>query len=190
MNLSFQVQNLLKQLKSSQTKVEISSDIKKEEYSFISDTIYISPKDKCVQKGLENANPFCLKLISMHKAYFSSKQSKLLHALKFFLTNISIIMFALAILFRLVLGKSRGVCVLTAVIILLSLILNVFMTSNAFKRACVLIKKNITKIDDEDISKENVNNVEKLVAKNKLKLIINKEKYRIVMLITIIILMI
>ena len=50
MNLSFQVQNMLKLLKSSKTKVEINNDVKREDYSFVSDTIYISSNCKKEQK--------------------------------------------------------------------------------------------------------------------------------------------
>lgn len=190
MNLSFQVQNMLKLLKSSKTKVEISSDVKNEKYSFISDTIYISSTDKMKQKGLEDTNPFCLKLISMYKLYFASKQSGLLHFLLLMLTNISLIMFGMTILFRITLGKSRGVCLLTAVAMLLGLGLEVFMENNAYKRACAHIKKNVSKIGDDDITKENVNSVEKLVKKNKLKLIVNKELYRLILLVVLLLLMI
>ncbi len=190
MNLSFQVQNMLKLLKSSKTKVEISSGVKDEKYSFISDTIYISSTVKSKQKGLEDANPFCLKLVSMYKSYFSSKQSNLLHFMLLMLTNISLIMFGMTILFRIILGKSRGVCLLTALVILLSLGLQLFMDNNAYKRASVYIKKNISKIGDEDITKENVNNVENLIKKNRLKLIINKELYRIILLVILLLLII
>ena len=190
MNLSFQVQNMLKLLKSSKTKVEISGDVKNEKYSFISDTIYISSTVKSKQKGLEDANPFCLKLVSMYKLYFSSKQANLLHFIQLMLTNISLIMFGMTILFRITLGKSRGVCILTSLVILLATGLELFMENNAYKRACAYIKKNVSKIGDEDITKENVNSVEKLVNKNKLKLIINKELYRIILFLILLLLMI
>ena len=181
---------MLKLLKSSKTKVEISSDVKNEKYSFISDTIYVSSLVEGKQKGLEEANPFCLKLIGMYKEYFNSKQSYILHSLLLIITNISLIMFGMAILFRISLGKSRGACLLTAFVILLSLALDLFMESNAYKRACNHIKKNISKIGDEDITKENVNKVENLVKKNKLKLIIDKEKMRLILLAVILLLMI
>lgn len=190
MNFSIQVQNMLKLLKSSKTKVEINNDIKYEKYNFISDTIYISATSKRLQKGLENTNPFCLKLIAMYKAYFSSKQSKILHSISTLLTNVSLIMIVMMLLLRIVLGKSRGVCVLCAFIVIIASILKLFMENNAYKKACVYIKKNISKIGEEDITKENVKSVEKQVAKNKLKLIINKEKYRIILLIILLLLMI
>lgn len=190
MNLSVQVQNMLKLLKSSNTKIEIKSDVKKEEYNFMSDTIYISSDYKKVQKGLEDANPFCLKLISLYKWCFYSKQSKLLHSMLLLLTNIALIMSGMTVLFRITLGKSRGVCLLTAFFIVLSFVLKLFMEYNAYKMACTHIKKNIAKIDDEDITKENVNSVENSVKKNKLKLIINKELYRIILLGVVLLLMI
>ncbi len=190
MNLSYQVQNMLKLLKNNKTKVEINSDIKKEKYNFISNTIYISMANKITQKGLEGTNPFCLKLVAMYKVYFNSKQSSILHMLKILLTNLSIIMFAMTLLFRLVLGKSRGVCILTCIITFASMLLDLFMESNAYKRACVYIKKNISKIDDENITKENVKSVENTINKNKIKLIISKETHRFIMLIVLLLLMI
>ncbi|MBR6688735.1 MAG: hypothetical protein IKL68_01810 [Clostridia bacterium] len=188
MNLSNQVQNMLKLLKSRKTKVEINRNIKKEEYNFISDTIYISLSERIVQKGLESANPFCLKVLSMYKSYFRSKQSKILHTLLILLDNLSLIMTGMTILFRFSLGKSRGVCLLTILFISLEIALNLFVENNAYKRACKYLKKNISKLNDDDITKENVDNVEKLVKKNKLKLIINKEKIKIVMLVLVLIL--
>ncbi len=190
MDLSYQVQNMLKLLKNSKTKVEINNDIKKDEYSFVSETIYISTDAKTVQKGLENTNPFCLKLIAMYKVCFESKQNKLLHAIKLMLINISMIMFGMTILFRITLGRSRAVCLLTATVIFLSVVLKLSMDTDAYKRACKQIKKNLTTIGDKDITKENVNSVEKLVEKNKIKLIINKTMNNLIMLIIVLLLMI
>ncbi len=190
MDLSYQVQNMLKLLKDSKTRVEINNDVKKEEYNFMSDTIYISTDTKKIQKGLESANPFCLKLIAMYKSCFKSKQTKLLHVTDVMLSNISLVTFAMTVLFRIMLGRSRGVCLLTAIVILLSAMLKLFMNANAYKRACKHIKKNLAAIGDKDITKENMNNVEKAVEKNKVKLIINKTKYRLSMLVIVLLLMI
>ena len=190
MNLSYQVQNMLKLLKSNKTKVEINGDIKKEQYNFISNTIYISMANKITQKGLEETNPFCLKLIAMYKAYFSSKQSAFLHILGILLTNLSVIMVAMTVLFRLVLGRSRGVCILTGVIILVLMLLKMSMENNAYKKACMYIKKNVSKINDENITKENIQKVESTINKNKIKLIINKEGPRLIILIVLLLLMI
>lgn len=190
MDLSYQVQNMLKLLKSSKTKVEINNDIKKDGYSFMSDKIYISKNTKVVQKGLESANPFCLKLMAMYKACFESSQSKLLQAVNLMLTNISIIMFGMTVIFRIILGKSRGVCLLTAAVMVVSMLIRISMDINAYKKACKQIKKSITTIGDKDITKENVNSVEKLIKKNRLKLIINKTKYRLIMIAIVLLLMI
>lgn len=190
MDLSYQMQNMLILLKNSKTKVEIAADVKKDEYNFMSDKIYISTNTETFQKGLEKANPFCLKLIAIYKACFKSKQSKILHIFNVMLTNISIIMFAMMIMFRIVLGKSRGVCLLTIIVMILSIILMLSMEANAYKRACKHIKKNITTLGDKDITKENVNSVEKIVEKIKTKLIINKAIYKLVMVIIALLLMI
>lgn len=190
MDLSYQVQNMLKLLKSGKTKVEINNDIKKEKYNFMSDKIYISKNTKTVQKGLEGANPFCLKLIAMYKVCFEARQSKALQAVKLLLNNISIIMFGMTILFRIVLGKSKGVCLLTTIVMLIFILLSLLMEIDAYKKACKQIKKTMTSIGDKDITKDNVNDVEKLIKKNKIKLIINKTKYRLFMIAIVLLLMI
>ena len=88
------------------------------------------------------------------------------------------------------LGKSRGVCLLTAAVMVVSMLIRIAMDTNAFKKACKQIKKSITTIGDKDITKENFKIVEKLIKKKRIKLIINKTKYRLIMIAIVLLLMI
>ena len=85
--------------------------------------------------------------------------------------------------------KSTAIWAVAAVIVV-SMLIRISMDTNAYKKACKQIKKSITTIGDKDITKENVNSVEKLIKKNRLKLIINKTKYRLIMIAVVLLLMI
>lgn len=175
-------------LNNNHTKVQEKSDIKGNYYNYMTDTIYLTTnKEYNMQKRLDKTNLFCAKLLTICHECIHSVQNKKLHLLNLILSNLSIVVTAIAMILLIDFNKPIWYTIFGTIIIFLAILVRGILEIDAINRSLNLAKLAIVNLKINNISNVDINEARKTVRRKMplqfIKMILDK----IIMLIILVI---
>ena len=168
------------------TKVEAKEDFNGNYYSYITDTIYIS-KNYENRKAPKNINKVAASFIVVCHECIHSMQSRLLHVQNIILSNLSIILFCISLFLSVFEIVPLWIKIITFFVTLTSIVIRVILELGAINGSITLANSVVSKNIFSDISKQDIEEGSRYIARYKWIALLEMNLYKIICLILILI---
>lgn len=184
------INEILKHLDNTHTKVESRENFKGNYYNYLTDTIYVGGKfeNAKLPSKKDNVNKKAAMFIVACHECIHSIQSKCIHILNMIFSNISVILTIIAIILGLFIEKHMTIKMLTIICVVISMIIRFVLEIHAIKESTNIASIIIKTTEIDGVSEEDIQNSKKYMDKHKYVAFLGMILDKIVLLILVLLL--